>query len=100
MTDALWAVSAAAAILIGALFVLHWRRSRDRFFLYFAAAFWVLGASTAILLSGGENEGRPAAYIIRLLAFLLISGAIVSKNRQRTNDRDQPEPLPEPEDLW
>ena len=85
MKDVVWAVSTTAAILIGVLFFLHWHRSRDRFFLYFAGAFGVLGASTAVLLSRGESESRPLAYIIRLLAFLLIIGAIAKKNRERAD---------------
>lgn len=100
MTAAVWAVSTVAAIVIGGLFGLHWRRSKDRFFLYFAAAFCALGVSTAILLSGGQNEGKPVAYIIRLLAFLLIIGAILSKNRERADAHDLPELVSEPDDLW
>lgn len=99
MTEAAWAVGASAAVLIGVLFCLHWRRSGDRFFLYFAAAFWVLGASETIQLAGGENETRPAAYIVRLLAFLLIIGAIVSKNRHRADAHDRLDLMSQADDL-
>lgn len=96
---AAWAVSVGAAVIIGLLFWLHWRRSRDRFFLFFTAAFWVYALSTLILLlSARGSENHPAAYIVRLLAFLLIIAAIVDKNRPQrdparysrtSNDPDQ-----------
>jgi hypothetical protein len=36
----------------------------------------------AFLLVDKPNEGSPAIYLVRLLAFLLLLGAIVAKNRR------------------
>jgi hypothetical protein len=89
MSEAVWALSALGATVAGVMFCLHWRRSRDRFFLYFAIAFWSLGASSVILLTtSGPAENRPSAYVVRLLAFVLIIVAIVDKNRPRHANRD------------
>jgi hypothetical protein len=82
MRDALWIASAGAAATIGLLLVLHWRRSRDRFFALFAAAFVALAANYALLpFLGGRDETKPYVFIVRLAAFLLIIVAIVDKNR-------------------
>jgi drug/metabolite transporter superfamily protein YnfA len=87
MREVVWAISTAAAAAVGLLFCAHWRRSRDRFFVLFAVAFWALGASTlTLLISAASGESRPAAYIIRLLAFLLIIVAILDKNRPQRAD--------------
>ena len=81
MRDVAWAISGVAACVIGVLLAVHARRSRDRFFVYFAAAFFALGASSGMLVASEGGEGRPEAYVVRLLAFVLIIVAIVDKNR-------------------
>lgn len=73
---------AAIAMAIGLFFLSFWQRSRDRLFLYFAIAFWLMGSSWALLglvASGAEN--RPYVYGLRLFAFLLVIVAIFDKNR-------------------
>jgi hypothetical protein len=97
MKEVVWALSAVAAATIALFLALHWRRARDRFFLYFGGAFLALAASSIVLLTSTvDSEARPAAYVIRLLAFLLIIVAIVDKNRA------EPEPIvaSEYEDDW
>jgi uncharacterized membrane protein HdeD (DUF308 family) len=60
-----------------------WRKSRDTLFLAFAAAFLVEGINRMTFLwIDHPNEGRPAIYLVRLLAFLLILLAVVLKNRR------------------
>ena len=101
MRDVVWAIGAGAATVVGLLFCLHWQRSRDRFFLYFAVAFWSLATSTMILLTTSRaGEDRASAYLVRFLAFLLIIVAIVDKNRpRREHAKDGSELLKgEPED--
>jgi hypothetical protein len=77
----------SGAILMGyavcALFFLRfWRQTRDRLFLVFALAFGLLGMQRlALVLTEPLEEWRTGLYIVRLLAFLLILGAIVDKNR-------------------
>jgi hypothetical protein len=73
----------ATSSLVAALFFLRfWSRTRDRFFLVFALAFAIDGASR--LLLGAirlPNEFEPYTYLPRLLTFSLIIAAVVLKNR-------------------
>lgn len=87
MRDVIWIASASGAGLAGALLLLQWSRSRARLLVYFAAAFAALAASYVVLLAtSGGDESRPYAYVVRLLAFLLIVVAIVDENRPRGAD--------------
>lgn len=67
----------------GLFFLRFWRRTGDRFFALFAAAFWLLGVNWLLLaFTDPEAETRRVLlYSIRLLAFALIIAAIVDKNR-------------------
>lgn len=66
----------------GLFFLRFWRETRDRLFLIFAIAFWILGGQRlALTLSRGLVEDDTGLYLVRLFAFLLILGAIVDKNR-------------------
>jgi hypothetical protein len=72
---------AMAHLVAGLFFVKFWRRTRDRLFLAFAIAFWLLGLNQALVgLSGAPPEDQGVYYILRLLGFLLIIVAIVAKN--------------------
>ncbi len=68
-----------------ALFLLRfYRETADRLFALFASAFGVLCVHWALLgLLPREGEHRPLAYVLRMLAFLLILIAIIDKNRRR-----------------
>jgi hypothetical protein len=71
----------------GLHFFRFWKRSRDRLFLIFAIAFWVLGAQRAWLTLGVYRPGAAVyIYTLRLLAFILIIIAIVDKNRAPSGD--------------
>jgi hypothetical protein len=66
----------------GLFFLRFWRDTRDRLFLIFAIAFWILGLQRlALALTRDMMETQTELYLIRLFAFLLILGAIVDKNR-------------------
>jgi hypothetical protein len=69
--------------VVAALFFLRFhRRTRERLFAIFAASFFVLALERIVLACvPPEAEIRPYVYLIRLVAFLLISAAIVDKNR-------------------
>ena len=90
MSDRLIAVSqlVSGAILMGYLvaglfFLRFWRDTRDRLFLIFAVAFFLLGLQrVALVLTREMLESQTGLYLIRLFAFLLILGAIVDKNRR------------------
>jgi hypothetical protein len=68
---------------VASLFFLRfWRETRDRLFLIFAGAFWILGIQRlALVLSRDMVEDDTGLYLVRLFAFLLILGAILDKNR-------------------
>jgi hypothetical protein len=75
-------ISATGAFVCGLFFLRFWRESSDRLFAFFAAAFWLMAVSWALLgLISPTEETRPYIYAIRLLAFLLIIAGIVDKNR-------------------
>ena len=75
---------AATALAVGLCFLRFWQDSRDRLFLYFAMAFWLMSSCWVILgVVARDAEGRPYVYVLRLLAFLLVIAAIVDKNRGR-----------------
>ena len=63
--------------------LLFWKRSRDRLFALFGAAFLILSAERIILATmHAQNEFVPYVYVIRLLAFVVIIIAIIDKNRR------------------
>ena len=76
----------AGAVTLGYLvaagfFVSFWRKTRDRLFLAFAAAFILFAVNqflAAALLV--VSEPNSLIYVLRVLGFLLIIGAIVDKN--------------------
>lgn len=68
----------------GFFFLKFWRRSHDRFFLFFAWACWLIASERiALLFAATEHEPRSIVYFIRLAAFILIIAAIVNKNLER-----------------
>jgi len=75
--------------LIAGLFFLRFhRRTRERLFAMFAAAFFVLSIERVVLaFVNPQAEFRPYVYLIRLAAFLLIFLAIVDKNRAARPNR-------------
>lgn len=72
----------AGYLVIGLFFCRYWSRTRDRLFVWFAAAFWMLALERlAMLVTGASEEGRYAlVHLIRLAAFVMIIVAIASKN--------------------
>lgn len=84
MTDLLTGAITMASLVIALFFVRFWRNTRDRFFLYFAASFFIEGLHrvySALNDAGGEDS--PLHYLIRLLAYGLILWAILEKNLPR-----------------
>jgi hypothetical protein len=68
----------------GLFFLRFWHDTRDRLFLIFAWAFWILGVQRlALVLTRDMLETHTGLYLVRLAAFLLILYAIVDKNRKR-----------------
>lgn len=83
---------AATFMASGVFFLKFWFASRDRFFIFFAVACWLIGVERIALLMISDGCG-PATntaeadswvYLIRLLSFILILIAIIEKNRAKT----------------
>ncbi len=91
---------AAGAIVMGYLvaglfFLKYWRDTRDRLFLVFAVAFWMLGVQRALInLVDIAAEHQTLFYLLRLAAFLLIIWAVVDKNLVRRRVRSPAEADP------
>lgn len=82
LTYFLWGGSSVAAFVAGLFFAKFWRRTRDRFFLMFALAFWLLSATwVGLVATNRSDETRTYFYLLRLAAFVIIIGAIADKNR-------------------
>ncbi len=78
-------VIATSSLTAGVFFLKFWRKTRDSLFLAFGLAFVIEGLNRcAFLFLTKPNEGNPYIYLVRLLAFLLILGAILRKNLGRT----------------
>ena len=68
----------------GLFFLRFWRQTRDRLFLAFAVAFWILGLQRlGLALTRSMVEDQSSLYLVRLFAFVLILIAIIDKNRSR-----------------
>jgi hypothetical protein len=71
-------------VLAAAYFLHFWRRSGERLFIAFGLAFALLAVNQfTIELIGGSDEHANFAYVLRVIAFLLIVAAIVDKNVAR-----------------
>lgn len=72
-----WAVA-------GLFFFRFWKHTRDSFFLYFAASFWIESVDRAALgLWASASETTPVFYCFRLVSYGLILLAVWQKNRPR-----------------
>lgn len=68
-------------LLAGLFFLKFFVQSRDRLFLAFATAFWLLAINqTLVTVAGVPGDEVSWLYLLRLAAFTLIAVAIVRKN--------------------
>jgi hypothetical protein len=75
-------------LVAAGFFLRFWRRTRDRLFLAFAAAFVLLAVNQALAaFLGAGDERTPYTYVLRVLGFVLILFAIVDKNLSSTASR-------------
>ena len=90
MNELLLGAIAMASVTIGLFFLRFWKKTRDRFFLFFAVAFILEGLNRAFLgLSQSSNENEPVLYLVRLLSFVLILIAIVDKNKSSKTSNNE-----------
>ncbi len=72
-----------ASITAAAFFFKFWKQTGDGLFCAFAVAFLIEGVNRlGFLFVELPNEAGPTIYVVRLVAFLLIVGAIIRKNRR------------------
>jgi hypothetical protein len=84
MTALLSGMLTAGYALAGLHFLKFRWRSGDRLFLIFAVAFWVLAVQrAALVLLAQVPEATIYLYMLRVVAFVLIIGAIIDKNREK-----------------
>lgn len=71
-----------ASLMVGIFFLRFWQDTRDRFFLYFSIAFFLLAIERIPLtVTHSLGEAMWSVYLIRLSAFGIITWAIVERNR-------------------
>jgi hypothetical protein len=81
----LWGSLAMASAVASLLFFRYGKVTRDRLFLYFSAAFFVMMFNWIGLAAIEPNtEHRYLAYCLRLVAFVLILIGIIDKNLRAT----------------
>lgn len=92
MNQTLLGAIAMSSLIAGLFFLRFWKRTGDRFFLFFAISFVIEGLNRAVLgMTSSLDEELPFFYIVRLVSFILIIIAIVDKNRSRKSRSIQPE---------
>lgn len=81
--------AAAMSCAVAAMFFGHfWRMSRDRFFLFFVAAFVAQGLNwLGLAVVQPSVESKHWFYLLRLVAFVAIIIAIIDKNRRAKPSR-------------
>jgi len=75
--------------LASLFFLKFWQRTRDGLFLAFSAAFLLMAATPCLtaLLQIPKEEQSPF-YLLRLMAYLLIIGAITAKSLKKNQNPD------------
>jgi hypothetical protein len=81
MIDFLLGAIAVAAAIAGLVFLSYYRRTHDRFFLYFVGAFWLEAFGRVLSVTIATfGDGSTAIYVLRLVSYGLILVAILDKN--------------------
>lgn len=81
MKGFLWGALGMASAMASLLFLRYGKVTRDRLFLFFAAAFLVMTFNwVGLALIEPNTEQRYLAYFLRLVAFVLILAGIIDKN--------------------
>lgn len=84
LLDFISGASTMGFLVASLFFTRFWRSSGEDLFAYFAAAFFLLGVTHALLTLGGMPiEERSWLYLLRLSAFLILLAGIARKNLSR-----------------
>ena len=87
MKNVLLGAIAMASFVAGLYFIRFWKKTGDRFFLFFAVAFWIDAVGRVIFALVELPENFPFAYLMRLSSYGLILFAIADKNWPITRRR-------------
>lgn len=91
MREFLWGLLTMASAVSSLLFLRYGKVTRDRIFLFFSAAFLAMTFNWfGLAIIEPDNEHRHVAYLLRLLAFVLILVGIIDKNVRAARAADQP----------
>ena len=86
LADCLSGAAAMASLAVALFFLKFWRRTRDAFFLLFAAAFTIDAISRFVLgIRQISDTAEPIYFLPRLVMFGLIAIAIIGKNAPRND---------------
>jgi hypothetical protein len=80
-----WGVLAMASLVAALFFLRYWRATRERLFAFFSLAFVGMAVNWTVLAVVNQpvDEARQAhAYVIRLVAFVILIVGIIDKNRR------------------
>jgi hypothetical protein len=84
MSEFLQGATMLASVGVALFFLRFWRRTGDRFFAVFAAAFAVFAVNRLLLaVLDADSEARTWVYALRAATFLMIAAAILDKNYGR-----------------
>lgn len=81
----MWGVLAMASGTAALFFLRFWRESRERLFAFFALAFAGLMANwigLAVINHPTDEAQQEYAYVVRLVAFVILIIGIIDKNRR------------------
>jgi hypothetical protein len=93
LIDFLAGVVTLGFLVAAGFFLRFWRRTADRLFLSFAAAFALLALNQMLAtFLGAGDELTPYTYVLRVLGFVLILLAIVDKNFPARGNRTTSQP--------
>ena len=85
MRTFMWGVLAMASGVAALFFLRFWRATRERLFAFFSLAFVGMAAAwmgLAIINHPADEAQQEYAYIVRLVAFVILIIGIIDKNRR------------------
>jgi len=82
----LWGATTFGSWVIALFFLKYWKRTRDRLFLFFSAAFWILSLNwMGLALLNPSQESRHWIFVVRVIGFACILLGILAKNWPRSS---------------
>ncbi|HEY2035692.1 MAG TPA: DUF5985 family protein [Steroidobacteraceae bacterium] len=85
MRTFMWGVLTMASLVAALFFLRFWRETRERLFVFFSLAFLGMAAAwvgLAIINQPTDEAQQEYAYIVRLVAFVILLIGIIDKNRR------------------